>query len=740
MAKTLRLRRVLARRYVVRRGMPRVPAMVLTSMTVRSPSKRNSMSIAFSTDLMVAAMFFSLPRSGIPLSEYGARYANASPVVKREYARPAGRPESAAPPDPACHAVRPPVQRRPSRPLWTGCAPTWRARSWPLTRGMTANRLRPLLRGTLVSVRGRGTPPGIRTASPLSAGARTGASWEIRTDGFRGNPGRGIGCGGVKPAPPAGIPAPAGSARPIVELAPPARIGETTERQASGEMTSRIVTADEAARLIPDGATVAICGCLSMLEPDTVLGGIEGRFLREGRPRDLTVIHPVMVGSRKGAGINRLAHDGLMRRVIGGSFSIFADYEITAMITQDRVEAYNLPIGTILHWLRESGAGRPGLFTDVGLHTYVDPRVEGGRANGAARGALSEVVRVRDRDYLFYPSLHVDAAIVRGTSIDPLGNISIEHEPASLGIYALAVAAKHSGGAVIAQVKRRVESGSVHPRLTVVPGRLVDAVVVDPAQPQVAAGERPEIAGEVRTLLAPEPVPPTLAAAIARRAARELRDGQLVNLGYGVPALIPALGFAQRLHERVAFSIEHGSVGGLPDGMATFGASANPDLLMDSTLVFDMYDGGLLDVTALGLAQADRHGNVNVSRFAHMAPGSGGFCNICHRTKKILLCGTFTAGGLEAEFVGGRLVIRREGKVKKFVSRVKQITLSGKAAQAKGQEVLFLTERAVFRLTPEGLALIEAAPGIDPATHILPQMEFSVRVPPGLPVMDPAIF
>jgi propionate CoA-transferase len=505
-------------------------------------------------------------------------------------------------------------------------------------------------------------------------------------------------------------------------------------------MTPRIVTAAEAAQLIPDGATVAVCGCLSMLEPDTVLAGIEARFLREGRPRDLTVIHPVMVGSRKGSGINRFAHDGLMRRVIGGSFSIFADYEITAMIKGNRVEAYNLPIGTIFHWLRESGAGRPGLFTDVGVHTYVDPRVEGGRANAAAEGVLSEIVRVRDREYLFYPSLHVDVAIIRGTSADAQGNISVEHEPASLGIYTLAVAAKHCGGKVIAQVKRRVEPGSIHPRLTAVPGRLVDAIVVDPEQPQIASGEHPEFTGEIRALLRPDPVPATIASAIARRAIQEIGHGQLVNLGYGIPALIPALGFSRRLHERVAFSIEHGPVGGLPEGMEAFGAAANPDILMDSTFVFDLYDAGLLDAAVLGLAQVDREGNVNVSKFAHMAPGSGGFCNICHQTKRILFCGTFTAGGLEAEVVKARVVIRREGKVKKFVSRVEQITLSGEAARAKGQEVLFITERAVFRLAPAGLALVEVAPGIDPATHILPQMEFPVAIPPGLPVMDPAIF
>jgi len=505
-------------------------------------------------------------------------------------------------------------------------------------------------------------------------------------------------------------------------------------------MASRVVTAGEAAELIPDGGTVAVCGCLSMLEPDTVLAGIETRFLHAGHPRDLTVVHPVMVGSRKGSGINRLAHDGLMRRVIGGSFSVFSDYEITEMITQGRVEAYNLPIGTILHWLRESGAGRPGLFTAVGLQTYVDPRVEGGRANGAATGALSEIVQVADRELLFYPSLRVDAAIIRGTSADPHGNISVEHEPASLGIYALAVAAKHFGGKVIAQVRQRVEAGSVHPRLTVVPGRLVDAIVVEPAQPQMVCGERPELTGEARVLLDPEPIPLTIASAIARRAMRELRDGQMVNLGYGIPAMIPALGFAGKLHERVTFSIEHGPVGGLPDGMATFGPSTNPDILMDSTFVFDLYDGGLLDVTLLGLAQADREGNVNVSKFAHMAPGSGGFCNICHQTKKIVFCGTFTAGGLLEEIVDGRVVIRREGKVKKFVAKVEQITLSGRAALEKGQEILYITERAVFRLTAAGLALIEVAPGIVPARDILPQMEFAVPIPPHLASMDPAVF
>lgn len=499
-------------------------------------------------------------------------------------------------------------------------------------------------------------------------------------------------------------------------------------------MTPKICTPAEAARLIPDGGTVAVCGCLSLLEPDAVLRGIEARFLEDGHPRDLTVVHPVMVGSRKGSGINRLAHDGLMRRVIGGSFSIFPDYEITGMIRQDRVEAYNLPIGTILHWLRESGAGRPGLLTGVGLHTYVDPRVEGGRANGAARGALA------GREWLFYPSLRVDAAIIRGTSADPLGNISVEHEPASPGIYALAVAAKHSGGTVIAQVKQRVEAGSVHPRLTVVPARLVDAVVVEPAQPQTVGGERPDLTGEVRLLLQPEPVSASVASVVARWGMQEIRDGQLVNLGYGIPAMIPALGFAQKLHERVAFSTEHGPVGGLPHGMATFGASANPDILMDSSLGFDLYDGGLLDVTLLGLAQVDREGNANVSKCAHMASGSGGVCNICHRTPKIVFCGTFATGGLEEEIGDGRLTIRKEGKVKKFVSRVEQITLSGRAACAKGQDVLYVTDRAVFRLTERGIAITEVAPGIEPATDILPHMEFPIAIPPDVPVMDAALF
>jgi propionate CoA-transferase len=505
-------------------------------------------------------------------------------------------------------------------------------------------------------------------------------------------------------------------------------------------MPPKIVTPADAAELVPDGGTVALSGCLSLLEPEAILVGIESRFLSEGHPRDLTVIHPVMVASRKGSGINRFAHDGMMRRVIGGSFSIFPDYEITGMIKQDRVEAYNLPIGTIMHWLRESGAGRPGLLTGVGLQTYIDPRVEGGRTNAAAREPLSEVIRLAGREWLFYPALRVDVAIIRGTSADPEGNISVEHEPASLGIFYLALAAKRSGGTVIAQVKQRVERGTVHPRLMVVPGRLVDAIVLHPGQPQTSAGEHPELTGEVRLQLQPDPVPLTMESAIARRAMREMRDGQLVNLGYGVPALIPPLGFPTRLHERVAFSIEHGPVGGVPEGMELFGASANPDLLMDSTFVFDLYEGGHLDMAFLGMAQVDRAGNVNVSKFAHMAPGSGGFANICHRTRKIVFCGTFTAGGLQAEIVDGRVIIRNEGRVKKFVRHVEQITLSGPAAREKGQEILYVTERCVFRLGAQGLELIEVAPGIDPGKDILPQMEFPIAIPPHVASMDPALF
>jgi propionate CoA-transferase len=366
--------------------------------------------------------------------------------------------------------------------------------------------------------------------------------------------------------------------------------------------------------------------------------------------------------------------------------------------------------------------------------------MEGGRTNAAAKEPLSQVVQLAGREWLFYPAAQVDVAIIRGTSADPQGNISVEHEPASLGIFAMALAAKRSGGTVIAQVKRRVERGAVHPRLTLVPGRLVDAIVVHPAQSQTGTGEHSELTGETRVLLQPDPVPLTIESAIARRAMREMQDGQLVNLGYGIPARIPALGFSHRLHECVAFSIEHGPVGGLPEGMELFGASVNPDILMDSTVVFDLYEGGLLDLACLGLAQADQEGNVNVSKFGHMAPGSGGFANICHQTRKIVFCGTFTAGGLQAWVVDGRVIIQKEGRVKKFVRRVEQITLSGQAAREKGQEVLYVTERCVLRLGAKGLELIEVAPGIDPARDILPQMEFPVAIPPGVAGMDPALF
>jgi propionate CoA-transferase len=504
-------------------------------------------------------------------------------------------------------------------------------------------------------------------------------------------------------------------------------------------LAPKVATADEAAKLIPTSGTIGVCGCLSILEPDTVLRGIENRFLAEGYPRDLTVIHPVMVGT-KGTGLNRLAHDGLLRRLIGGSFPIFPDYEISIMIKQDRVEAYSLGIGTILHWLRESGAGRPGLLTDVGLHTYIDPRFDGGRLNSAAKAPLAELVQLAGREWMFYPAMRLDAAVIRGSSADDKGNISVVHEPASLGIFTLALAAKQSGGTVIAQVRQLVESGSVHPRLAIVPSRLVDVVVVDPNQSQTAHGEHGDFTGELRSLLSVAPMPVTIETAIARRAMRELRDGQLVNLGYGIPALIPALGFPERLHERVHFSIEHGSIGGIPEGMALFGAAANPDVIMDSPSVFDMYDAGLLDITCLGMAQVDEEGNVNVSKFGPISPGSGGFCHICHRTKKIIFCGTFTAGGLQADFVNGRLVIRKEGRVKKFVQKVGQITMNGRAAREKGQEVLYITERAVFRLGAKGLELIELAPGIELEKEVLSHMEFPIEVSSNVRQMDSSLF
>lgn len=501
----------------------------------------------------------------------------------------------------------------------------------------------------------------------------------------------------------------------------------------------RVSTAAEAANAIPHGATVAITGSGGgILEPDLLLAAIEDRFLATGEPMDLTVVHALGIGDRKSKGTNHLAHGGLVKRVIGGHWTWSST--MVELVRTDRVEAYAWPAGAISQLLREIGARRPGLITQTGLGTFVDPRQSGGKFNNAATEDLVEIITLDGREYLRYKPFAVDVAIVRGDTIDPLGNISCAHEAAQLDALAVAQSAKASGGIVIAQVKN-VSEQPLDPRLVHIPGVLVDHVVVNPAQWQTYAAEfDPELSGDVHSEAASVPVDDDpIRMLIARRAAAEVRDGDVLNVGFGVAALVVTALAEQARLGSVTLAIEQGLIGGTPVSGDLFGASRGPRVVHSSTTQFDLFAGGLLDVCALGMAQVDATGAVNVSKIAGGIVGPGGFIDISQNSPRAVFCGTFTARGLDVAIVDGELVIRNEGSVPKFVAAVDQVTYSAELALAQGRSAVYVTERAVFEITDAGLALTEVAPGIDIERDILPHMGFTPIID-NPRAMDPSLF
>jgi propionate CoA-transferase len=503
----------------------------------------------------------------------------------------------------------------------------------------------------------------------------------------------------------------------------------------------KVVTAAEAANLVESGDTLAVTGDGYLLLPDRVLEALEKRFLACGAPRELTEFHPVIVGRAGGGGLDRLSHKGMVRRFIGSSYSIWGMDRMNSLIDAGDVEAYVLPMGAAYHLLRAAAAGQPGVLTEVGIQTFVDPRQEGGRMNAATPPGLVEIRSFADREYLFYPSFPINVAIIRGTTADEDGNISLEEEPVSLGVRLMAMAAKNSRGKVIAQVKRLTARGTMHPRAVEVPGCLVDAIVVDPDQAQRQGPDDPSLTGEVRIPLdALEGMPPGIEKILVRRAALELRPGDIVNVGFGVSVGIPHIVLEEGLAGRVTFTTEHGPLGGFPIDPNNFGCNVNPVAIFDAPSMFDFYHGGGLDITFLSHAQIDARGNVNVSRIGKLRSGCGGFHDITHRTPRLVFSGSLTAKGLQVEVTDGKLRIVTEGRIRKFVQIVEQITLNGPLAWEKQQEVLYVTERAVFRLSAEGPVLIEVAPGISVDDHIRPQVGFALRVADQLRPMDPRIF
>jgi propionate CoA-transferase len=504
---------------------------------------------------------------------------------------------------------------------------------------------------------------------------------------------------------------------------------------------ARFLSADAAAELIGDGATVALIGGGGgLMEASATFAAIERRFLATARPRNLTVIHALGLGDRKTKGLNCFAHEGMVKRVIGGHW-VWSP-RMQELARAEKIEAYIMPGGVMTQLFREIGAGRPGLFTHVGLGTVIDPRHGGGKMNASAREDLVELTRIDGREYLRYKPFPVHVAIVRGSFADADGNISFDQEAANLDSYAVALAAHNSGGTVIAQVRTRVNAGTLPARAVRIPGAIVDAVVVDPDQAMsYDLPYDPTISGErFGPVPAEAPAPFNERQVIARRAADELFDGAVINYGFGIPDAIAKLVAARGDLDRYFQTIEHGTYGGtLLDG-TLFGFARNPSAMIDAPSQFDFYSGGGLDIAFLGFGELDAAGNVNVSRLGGLTVGPGGFIDIAQNARKMVFCGTFDTKGTQLEIGGGRLRVARPGTVRKLVAAVEQITFSGPEALKRGHEVIYVTERAVFRLTQDGLVLSEVAPGVDVRADVLDCMGFSPLLPSTLALMPAACF
>jgi acyl CoA:acetate/3-ketoacid CoA transferase len=489
----------------------------------------------------------------------------------------------------------------------------------------------------------------------------------------------------------------------------------------------QIVPAEQAAALIPNDSIVVISSSSGLHCPDAVLKAIGERFAETGEPKNLTTLHPIATGDMYGiAGIDHLAQRGLLKRAIAGSYpsgpSSMTAPKIWQMINNDEIEAYNFPSGTLFHMLREAAAKRPGVLTQVGIDTFIDPRRNGGRMNSVTPPDIVRVVEFDGKEWLYFKAIQPNVAIIRGTTADEFGNISMEHEGAFLGAYDCALAARNHRGAVIAQVKRLTTAGAQHPQMVRVPGILVDYIVVAPDQMQTTQTPYDAaISGEVRRPLSEfKPLPFNTDKVIARRAAMTLCKDEAVNLGFGISALVPEILLEEGLHGKVTWVIEQGAVGGLPLTGFPFGCAVNAQAIVPSPDQFTYFHGAGFDRSLLSFMQVDADGNVNVSRLAARPH--------------------VTAGGLELAIENGTLRIVKEGEARKFTREVEHVTFSGRRARANNQNVMYITERCVVTLEPDGLTVIEIAPGVDLRRDVLAQADCKLRVSPNLNLMDARLF
>ncbi|WP_418290388.1 acyl CoA:acetate/3-ketoacid CoA transferase [Massilicoli timonensis] len=505
---------------------------------------------------------------------------------------------------------------------------------------------------------------------------------------------------------------------------------------------SKIISLEQAVSMIKDGDKIGIGGFIGSGHPQEFSVGIEESFLKSGHPRDLTIMFSAGIGDGTDRlGLNKLGHEGLLKCIIGGHWGLIP--KLQRLVFENKVEGYNLPLGTISLLFREIAGHRPGVITKVGLKTFVDPRLEGGKMNERSKEDLVELMHIDGEEWLRYKSFPLNVALIRATYCDEDGNATMEKEAATLDSLSIAQAAKNSGGIVLLQVEKVVQNGTLDPRKVKIPGIYVDGIVVSRPENHWQTYEapyNPALSGEVKVpvdSIAPMPLNPRKV--VCRRAAMELDPKAIINLGIGMPEGIANVANEEGL-PGLKLTVEAGGIGGVPMAGTAFGTCTNPDAIIDQPYQFDFYDGGGLDQAFLGLAECDKDGNINVSRFGPKIAGCGGFINITQTAPVVVYCGTFTASGLKESFADGKLTIVQEGKIKKFKENVEQITFSAQYAHEVGQKVMYVTERAVFELLEGKLTLTEIAPGVDLQKDILDQMEFMPAISENLKEMDARLF